>query len=252
VSDRSPPPNGRLARTGSAVVSLGRKALPEGIREQLLWRSPLRWVFLSRKRRLMMRRHPADHVCEKGVTRICIEGYPRSSNTFAGRMFHLANPVPVAHHTHSVNNIKLALGYEIPVLVLIRDPADAVASACIYGKQSVESELVRWLSFYEYVQRVTNRLVLANFDEVTCNFNAVIARVNQKYGTGFRLLDDLEAARREVFEGIGEYAARMGRGGDKIPMPVADREELKARQRSLVSQHPLIGSAHALYARLTS
>ena len=39
-------------------------------------------------------------------------------------------------------------------------------------------------------------------------------------------------------------------GGDRIPMPVAEREEAKAKYRALVSSHPSIGIAQGLYARL--
>ena len=152
MTNRSLLSESQSSSAGNALVSFVRRSLSGRLREPVLLHSPLRWIYLPWKRRRMMRRHPVDHICQKGVTRICIEGYPRSANTFAGRLFHLANPVPIAHHTHLINNVKLALGYGIPVLILIRDPADAIASACIYRKQGVDSEVSWRLSFYQCVE----------------------------------------------------------------------------------------------------
>lgn len=197
-----------------------------------------------------MKAYPADHVCKKGITRICIEGFPRSANTFAGRLFYFANKVPIGHHTHSISNVKLALRYGIPVLILIRNPIDAIASACIYRKRSIDEEVSSWISFYQYVERVKDRVVLADFELVISNFNSIIESVNSKFGTDFYLVEDLEAAEEQVFEDMREYAARLGRGVDKIPMPTAEREQTKAKYRSLVSQHPMINIAQDLYTRI--
>ena len=167
--------------------------------------------------RRMMRTYKARLVRRRGITRICIEGFPRSANSFAVRLFRSANDVPVAHHTHSTDNIQLALDYGIPVLILIREPIHAIASACIYRKQSVDSEVSWWLLFYQYVEQVKDRVVLADFQQVTGDFNSVIASLNDKFNTDFSLVEDLEAAREQVFEGIKEYAARLGRGGRQDP-----------------------------------
>ena len=65
---------------------------------------------------------PKSYIVRKGVTDICIDGYPRSANSFTVRMFRKANPEAViAHHTHSVANIKKAIECGIPVVVLIRN-----------------------------------------------------------------------------------------------------------------------------------
>ena len=45
----------------------------------------------------------------------------------------------------------------------------------------------------------------------------MIASLNGKFNTDFNLVEDLEAAREQVFEGIKEYATRLGRGGRQDP-----------------------------------
>ncbi len=54
--------------------------------------------------------NPKDYIVKKDVTDICIDGYPRSANSFSVRMFQQANPdTHIAHHTHSIANIQKAI-----------------------------------------------------------------------------------------------------------------------------------------------
>jgi len=224
-------------------------SVPFWIREFVLLRL-LGPVYLRRVQQRLLARNPPWRVCRKGITRLCIEGFPRSANSLAVRLFCFANDVPVAHHTHSLNNVRLALAYGIPVLILVRNPLDAIVSACIYSKRSVGDVISSWISFYKYLEQVRDRVVLAHFDVVISNFNLTIVSVNKMFHTGFSLIEDLEAATERVFEDIRAGASRDGKGADKIPIPMPEREQAKAEYRLLVSQHPGIAGAQDLYDRL--
>jgi len=200
--------------------------------------------------RRMMRTYKARLVCRRGITRICIEGFPRSANSFAVRLFRSANDVPVAHHTHSTDNIQLALDYGIPVLILIREPIHAIASACIYQKRGVDEQVDSWISFYKWVERVRHGVVLADFEQVIRDFNWVIRSVNGKFATEFNLIRNLEATKQKVFEAIQDDAARRGKGFERIPIPSKKRQQAKAEYVSLLSRHPEANVAQALYARI--
>jgi len=210
-------------------------------------------LYLLWQQHRMMSVHP-HLVCRKGVTRICIEGAPRSANTFAVRLFRVANDVHVAHHTHSVLNVRRALRYGLPVLILIRDPLEAIASSCVYhdrGPEGVDREVTAWLLFYRYVERVRERVVVADFETVVGDFNSVIEAVNRKFGTRFHLVEDVEAARQRVFEDIRAYSAKIGEKSGQVPMPTAERGWAKAYYRALLLQHPRLRAAQELYDRLT-
>mgnify|MGYP005847309039 CR=1 FL=1 len=194
-------------------------------------------------------------VCRQGVTRICIEGAPRSANSFAVRMFEVANDVHIAHHTHSILNVWRALRYGVPVLILIRNPLDAIASSCVYhgrGAKGVDREVAAWILFYRYVGRVRERVVLADFETVVGDFNAVIEAVNRKFGTQFRLVEDVGAARQQVFEDIKKYSAQIGERDGQVPMPTAEREQATATYRALLLRHPRLAVARELYDRLVA
>lgn len=202
------------------------------------------------KHAYMMRRYASRFVCRKGSTKICIEGYPRSANTFAVRMFSSANEGHVAHHTHSERNIELALAYGIPVVVLLRDPLDAIASAWIYRKRGIDFETGSWLSFHQYVAPRREAVVIARFEVVTELFNRVIRSVNRRFDTDFDQIEDIAVAEKRVIEDILAATARDGKGFDRVPLPSTERDALKAQHRSCIERHASYAAIRTLYESL--
>ena len=211
-------------------------------------------IYVLWRQRRMMSVYP-HLVCRRGITRICIEGAPRSANSFAVRLFGVANDVHIGHHTHSILNVRRALRYGVPVLILIRNPLDAIASSCVYhdrDTEGVDREVSSWILFYRYVERVRDRVVLADFATVVDDFNSTIEAINSKFGSEFNLVDDVEAASQRVFEDIQEYSARIGEKAGQVPLPTAGRGQAKAHYHALLSQHPRINVAQDLYNRLVA
>lgn len=221
---------------------------------------------------------PRDHIVQKRVTRICIEGYPRSSNSFSVRMFRIANgDTHVGHHTHSTANIARALHYGIPVIVLIRNPVDAITSSVIAKNLgNIDNEVWYYLSFYHWVEPRRDAVVIADFDTVTRDFNCVIRQVNEKYGTAFNYVQDLAAAAEQVRQAMHDRLAHLEERDGRLRMilgrilpeavlslenqkdaslrwlatPNEQRKKAKADWMPLVTGHPHISEAQAVYARL--
>src|SRR5690606_7043317 len=84
-------------------------------------------------------------------TLLCIEGFPRSGNTFCYHVFKLFNPnVKVAHHIHSPVQIYLSNKYQLPCLIMIRNPLDSVSSIVIVdGKLSITTALRYYIFYYK-------------------------------------------------------------------------------------------------------
>ncbi|HEY3765604.1 MAG TPA: hypothetical protein VGL44_10645 [Gaiellales bacterium] len=121
-------------------------------------------------------------------TELVIEGFPRTANTFAVFAFQTAQPRPVrlAHHLHASSQITAAADRGIPVMALVRPPADVVVSVVMWWPYvSPRSAYAAYADFYERIVPYRDRVVVARFDEVTSDFGAVIDRVNERNGTGF-------------------------------------------------------------------
>ena len=96
------------------------------------------WLFFP-----LFRPRPAfDDLLVTRSSDLCIEGFPRSGNSFAvGAVEHAqSTPIQIAHHTHVPANAMRACEWDIPTLVLVREPKDAVISGVALSKQVQEEE----------------------------------------------------------------------------------------------------------------
>jgi len=196
-------------------------------------------------------------------TQLVIEGFPRSGNSFARRAFIMAQNDPqiknhIAHHLHVPAQVVLAARWQIPTLVLIRRPKDAVLSLAIRDPISVDQALRYYVSFYETVEKYRDAYVLGLFDEVTEDFGEVIRRINDKFGTTFSLFRHDQENVSKVFAGM-EAHARKKYGEtlweSKVQRPSAVRERMKHEieyDLENPSRKKLIAKAGAVYDRLTN
>jgi hypothetical protein len=150
-------------------------------------------------------------------TDIVIEGFPRSSNSFAVQAFRRSQQkdVKIATHTHSHAQIIEAVRLDKPTLVLIRKPADCIISLkaleleANHGddalmKRMKISEFIRWyIIFYTSLQPYKNKFVLAQFEEITTDFGKVAEKINQKYHTSFNIFNHTKDAEKEIFNSAG-------------------------------------------------
>ncbi len=138
-------------------------------------------------------------------TEIVIEGFPRSGNTFAVVAFLHAQSkeVKIAHHLHVEAQILEGIKRRLPVLVLIREPIAAIRSLSVrYPNISVDSALEQYVRFYTIVAGVSNKVVIADFNEITTNFGQVIMRVNKKFGRDFSVFEHTPKNVGKVFQEI--------------------------------------------------
>jgi hypothetical protein len=164
----------------------------------------------------------------------------------------------IAHHLHVPAQVVRAAQWQIPTLVLIRRPRDAVLSLVIRDPISVDQALRYYVSFYEVAEKYRDAYVLGLFEEVTEDFGQVIRRLNDKFGTTFSLFRHDEENVSKLFAGM-ETQARKKYGEAlwerKVQRPAAVRERVK-NEIEYDLENPkrkkLIARAEAVYNRLTS
>ena len=196
-------------------------------------------------------------------TQLVIEGFPRSGNTFARRAFVVAqgegfDRTRVASHLHVPAQIVRAARWQIPALVVIRRPRDAVLSFAIWNPISVDQALRYYRSFYETVEKYRDACVLGLFEEVTEDFGQVIKRMNDKFGTAFSLFRHDEQNVGRVFADMDTYA-RKKYGETQWERKVHHPSAVKERMKNEIAddlEHPkrakLIAEAETVYDRLTN
>lgn len=122
-------------------------------------------------------------------TDIVIEGFPRSGNSFAEAAFRISQSanIKIAHHCHSISQIKKAVKFSLPILVLYRYPIDAIASYILYYDRytTIGQAIRRYNDFYNDIKKYKDKILLASFKTLTIDFGEIIKSINKKFDTSF-------------------------------------------------------------------
>ncbi|WP_176521814.1 hypothetical protein [Longimonas halophila] len=197
---------------------------------------------------IFRRRSGYDALLVDQDTDICIEGFPRSANSFAAGAFEAAQShnIRLAHHTHVAANAMRACERGIPAIVLIRDPRDAIVSniALAHEVRLVETgavpeqisgfgrQLEAWQAFYDALKPHEDQFVTAPFKQVIEDFGAVIQAVNVRFDTDFDVFNHTKEAADAIHAGRGYHAGPNQRRGEiKERVRTAFEEELKSDKR---------------------
>lgn len=186
-------------------------------------------------------------------TEMCIEGYPRSANSFFGWYFRTANPGrKVAHHLHVPANVLAAVQRGIPTIIVLRPPESAVLSLMVGlgGKVSVSNLIREYIHFHRRVQMVINQCTITDFSATTTTPERAIAALNKLSGTTFATHLPAPMKPEDFYSHAREVEERLTGSEDNINLltaPDKRKDELKAQFRTAVQSHPHLYEANALY-----
>ena len=150
-------------------------------------------------------------------TRLVIEAFPSSGNTFCRQAFLLANPdiAPddLCTHTHSPRVVERAVHAGVPCIVVARDPRDAVSSMVQrFSRPSLETAFGYYDRYYRRLLPIRERFVVAPFTSVISDFSQVIVACNEKYGVNFTTNAEAGLSNEMVFADIDRRARRKHGG----------------------------------------
>lgn len=179
------------------------RAQPSGYIAEAVRGATERWPRLYLR---MARRRNTGKMLVDPATDLMVEGFPRSGNTFLVAWLARTNPsVRVASHLHSRAHVRMALRHGIPVVVMLRDPLEALASEMVRRRgrgEKTRPEQILWRCrrFYTAVTVHRDDLILSPFEVTTRQPEQVAAEVSRRFGLALDLgsPDDHEAAFAEV------------------------------------------------------
>jgi hypothetical protein len=173
-------------------------------------------------------------------TALVIDGFLRSGNTFAVAAFRIANgdEPHLGRHLHGAPHILRAARLGVPALVLIRRPADAVASYLVRRPSLTANDaLLEYIDFYSTCWPARDSFVVGLFDEVVSDFGSVIGAVNRRFGTSFRPYRATPESEAAAFALVEEMNRREC-GGEVVEShvgrPSVDRERSREAVLALV------------------
>jgi hypothetical protein len=188
-------------------------------------------------------------------TEVVIEGYPRSANTFAVLAFKVAQqrPIRIAHHRHVPAQVIWAARRDLPILVLVRSPLDAVLSRAIRTPfLSIEQCLRDYIRFYARLVPYQGKFMVSTFDQVVQDYGQVISRLNNRFNTSFGVFEHTPENVGEVFEMIEQKNLRRTAGEQvseaTISRPSPSRKRTKIQLVAKIqAHHSLLSAAESLY-----
>lgn len=168
---------------------------------------------------------------------LVIEGFPRSANSYALHAMRVASndELEIRGHTHSYATVLNAVKAHKPCIVLVREPAMAVASLVKMSKAPRAISGARnYCRFYERLEPFLTDVVVAEFETVTTDFGSVVNQVNQRFATNFLIYERTKENELEVVERLNEVAQKLNKGRMNeagVARPSADRAPSSEIQR---------------------
>ena len=98
---------------------------------------------------------------------LTLEGFPRSGNTFciAAILTMASNEVYISRHRHEIGQVVRSLKYNVPVNIIIRDPANSITSFVIRERVSLKFALSYYHQYHSYILRKSYQISVFDFDE---------------------------------------------------------------------------------------
>ena len=187
---------------------------------------------------------------------IVIEGFLRSGNTFSVAAFTVSNDpgLHIGRHLHGAPHVLRAVRLDLPTVVLIRQPADAVASYLVRRPTlTPDDALLEYLDFYRAAWPARRGFVVALFDQVIRDFGEVVTAVNLRFGTTFVPYEPTEANRTKAFGLVEEMNRKECRGEvveTHVGRPSQERESRKDAVLTMLDRprtQQLLRQAERLY-----
>ncbi len=196
-------------------------------------------------------------------TRIVIEAFPSSGNTYCRQAFLMCNPDvepnDLCTHTHAPRVVERAVRLGVPCIVVARDPRDAVSSMVQrFSGIHIRSAFDYYDHYYRKLLPLRDEFVVAPFESMIHDFTTAVEACNDKYAVDFTTNAEAGVSSEMVFEDI-ERRARRKHGGvireEGISRPSAARRpaaeflrdmtdgERRAMDRAVETYRAFVGEA---------
>jgi hypothetical protein len=205
-----------------------------------------------------------DHLCRPSYD-LCLEGYPSSGNSFLFYLLKEINPtLKIGHHTHTVANIRLALWFRIPTVIIVRNPCDVISSIKVridarkngpLIEYSIENALLEYIDLYKFVYNNRKSLLLVDFQQLVGRTKQALDVISRFSNLDLSTENTIEAIVMQAKEKL-KQSVRLNkkyRNENNIailPLPVEKRNQDKDKMKEKVINYPSYKKASDLYEKL--
>lgn len=166
-------------------------------------------------------------------TELVIEGYPRSANTYSVAVMWVSNgeDIKIAHHVHGSAQINKAVKLGIPAILLIRNPADTVASLLMRCPYLSGRDLLKnYIMFHRSLMGNINNIIIVDFETTVSSMDKVIEYINRKHNRSY-FIPDLSAIGDKITSKL-EYMDMRDRKNNTVNKMTIASPTLEKKQKS--------------------
>jgi hypothetical protein len=187
-------------------------------------------------------------------TQVCIEGFPRSANSFLLHYVLGSNSgLKVAHHVHVMQQIKNSLKRGIPCIVPIREPVETLLSLLVIDENlAINAAIWSYIDFYKDLEPYLDKCVLTDFHVSTKYPHLVLQAVNHKHHLNFEATALTRLRENDIFNDLQNHSLKSRQKQHQIGIPSDRKNSLKEKIRLSVENHVKIEEAKKLYLNAKS
>ncbi len=171
-------------------------------------------------------------------TDLVVEGFPRAGNTFT--VFALQNAADnrlrIASHVHHPAQVRHAVALGVPTVLVVREPVATLASYLVFGQHGRAPRVTEeYRDYHREVIPYLDGLMVCEFDEITTDLSAVIARINRRWSLQIPAFDQSAENVERVFADISRHHALVHKkqSPDTVaPRPMMARSEFSQQRRA--------------------
>lgn len=178
-------------------------------------------------------------------TELCVEGFQRSGNSFFTMLIKREkNKLKLADHVHVSQQVVRACKWDIPTIVLIRHPKDAIASLMAWDPKLKISLAIRsYSAFYNYIKPYQSSFITGHFDTVITKPYLIIQATNRTFNTDIRM-DEFDEQRMKRMR---DRWANRTKTMKNAPVPNAVKDDLKRSYGDDIIHNPHYAKALKIY-----
>ncbi|MCI5055557.1 MAG: hypothetical protein MRY83_05570 [Flavobacteriales bacterium] len=189
-------------------------------------------------------------------TKIVIDGFPRSANTYAHQAFLESQgdgiqQGEIAHHIHKSYQIIEGVKRNIPVILLIRNPKDAVLSLVIrQPKISIKTALKSYIVMHKQMLPYISSIIVSDFSQTISEFDKVLENVNDKYSSAFKVFENDTLFQEKIKKQIENRKEALKGTNNTIALPNKAKHKQKEILEKELGMSALLNEATEIYQKV--
>lgn len=167
---------------------------------------------------------------------ICIDGPYRCANHYMLEALSKFYPTcNIAHHYHSPSSLKLAVRFNIPSILVIREPIDQISSAKVFLPNiSIDQHIYESLHFLGSLVSLHNDIIVSDFSRTTQNIKSIANEIQNNFGLESKL-ENLEMNTNDFMHAVTKRKKTIASKPSMAPFPSKNREQEKSYIKNQVA-----------------